>query len=490
MKAYNHKIRPNRCKKEYIENVLYKEFVRVYKILLNRWWKEYYTKGKIVETNDLYKHVDSFLTERFKDVINRQVLGQIKSKITNAKKTFVRVVLNSTLDSKVKKDMCIISKYNLFFQKDDCKIGNADISLESIKLARKIYKMFFGKGPTCKNINMTLQDKVATIEHVDSLTHHSEFKYILKLSAGDRNKRGSFIYIPICKNTYFEKFEGVLSKSCSLNFKKGKLTNITFFKNVVPKEIDKDKREIAISIDIGLNVLFALDNGECYGKHFLRRLKRLDGRLIFLQNMLKDKYGKHTRLSFHAEYDNAVKQIKDYTKNEINRLLNKIISKHNPKKIVVENLDFRNSNIGRKNNRLLHKFGLGYINKKLDELKIDKKIEIKKINPAYTSQTCSSCGYVDKANRKNQNSFVCKCCGLKLNADVNGSRVIKMFEERFSNNSEYKINKGDVLTLVVDNFVNSKVWVDNLRLSNVLIDNKYFSRYHEILRKNIMTLLS
>jgi len=30
------------------------------------------------------------------------------------------------------------------------------------------------------------------------------------------------------------------------------------------------------------------------------------------------------------------------------------------------------------------------------------------VNPAYTSQTCSNCGYVDKKNRKSQAAFIQK----------------------------------------------------------------------------------
>ena len=43
-----------------------------------------------------------------------------------------------------------------------------------------------------------------------------------------------------------------------------------------------------------------------------------------------------------------------------------------------------------------------------------------KINPAYTSQTCSSCGAIDKTNRKGE-SYQCKVCGINIDADYNAS---------------------------------------------------------------------
>jgi len=48
-------------------------------------------------------------------------------------------------------------------------------------------------------------------------------------------------------------------------------------------------------------------------------------------------------------------------------------------------------------------------------------IEVIRTSEEYTSQTCSSCGIVRKANRKHRGLYVCKACGMVLNADVNAS---------------------------------------------------------------------
>lgn len=47
-----------------------------------------------------------------------------------------------------------------------------------------------------------------------------------------------------------------------------------------------------------------------------------------------------------------------------------------------------------------------------------------KVNPAYSSQTCGSCGATDSRSRKNQASFVCTSCGHRDNADRNAAVVI------------------------------------------------------------------
>ncbi|WP_455352332.1 RNA-guided endonuclease InsQ/TnpB family protein [Streptomyces sp. SYSU K217416] len=47
---------------------------------------------------------------------------------------------------------------------------------------------------------------------------------------------------------------------------------------------------------------------------------------------------------------------------------------------------------------------------------------IRKINPAYTSQTCPKCGHVDADSRKSQAEFVCTACAHAEHADIVGAK--------------------------------------------------------------------
>lgn len=53
-----------------------------------------------------------------------------------------------------------------------------------------------------------------------------------------------------------------------------------------------------------------------------------------------------------------------------------------------------------------------------------KTARLIKVNPAYSSQTCASCGTVDSRSRKSQAVFVCTACGHRDNADRNAAVVI------------------------------------------------------------------
>ena len=56
------------------------------------------------------------------------------------------------------------------------------------------------------------------------------------------------------------------------------------------------------------------------------------------------------------------------------------------------------------------------------------------VDPKYTSQTCSECGFLDENNRKSQAEFECISCGHKDHADHNGAvNILARSEPSFVN---------------------------------------------------------
>lgn len=81
------------------------------------------------------------------------------------------------------------------------------------------------------------------------------------------------------------------------------------------------------------------------------------------------------------------------------------------------------------NNRLLRKWSYYELQEMIVYKAERAGIEVRFINPAYTSQKCSRCGYIDKESRKSQSDFTCSRCGHSVNADYNASINISRSEE-------------------------------------------------------------
>ena len=73
-------------------------------------------------------------------------------------------------------------------------------------------------------------------------------------------------------------------------------------------------------------------------------------------------------------------------------------------------------------NRSLRNACMGGIKDKLEyKSKLAYASQLLLVNPAYTSQRCSRCGHTSRRNRESQAVFVCKKCGLTMNADINAA---------------------------------------------------------------------
>ena len=74
-------------------------------------------------------------------------------------------------------------------------------------------------------------------------------------------------------------------------------------------------------------------------------------------------------------------------------------------------------------------------------------INVEFVNEAYTSQTCSGCGLIRKANRVKRGLYRCKNFKLQINADINGAINImrKVAPNRLSSRL-CKWSSGDIIS--------------------------------------------
>ena len=175
-----------------------------------------------------------------------------------------------------------------------------------------------------------------------------------------------------------------------------------------------------LSLDFGVRNLFATNHGDLLGRSFRAKVEPI-ARRAAAEAARMQKAGKKPRDS--ALYGRLVTRLRAMIETEVNRALNHAVALHRPRVLAVEKLDFRGSGLSRRMNRLLTNCGRGAVARKLADLNERYGIEIHEVEPAYTSKTCSGCGYVDARQRSGE-KFHCRHCGRKLHADVNGARNI------------------------------------------------------------------
>jgi len=203
---------------------------------------------------------------------------------------------------------------------------------------------------------------------------------------------------------YYENKKWKLKKAIRLyKDSKGRFFIDAFFERETPEP--KQFGE-AVGIDIGYKKLLALSNGTCLGK----TLEKV-----------------YEKISCKKQNSKAYKRALQERDNIINRELNKL-KLNTVALIVVELL----KNV-KKNKRKEKKISRKFMNKlqrwcyskvldKLQRLCEETGIELRFIDPAYTSQRCSKCGVICKSNRKGE---IYKCaCGNIMDADINAARNI------------------------------------------------------------------
>jgi putative transposase len=75
-------------------------------------------------------------------------------------------------------------------------------------------------------------------------------------------------------------------------------------------------------------------------------------------------------------------------------------------------------------NRVIADAAWGELKQKVKVVAASSGILVHEINPMYTSQECSCCGYVSPANRDKE-KFLCESCGWIADADVEAAAVIR-----------------------------------------------------------------
>lgn len=360
-------------------------------------WYLLWTEGKFNKMSKLIKDIDSPLSERYKQTAQYQVVGAIKSYLTLCKQKYNKIVYRINIDNETKKELYRLNRSNQWSKHP---------------LARKIFKRVLSKNrkPSFRNCNMVLDNKQISIEK----SIDSAFPYWAKISTVHRGKP---VYIPLKDYPYFYKYGGEIKNIIQINKTEEGLT-FSLVKEHEQEDYVPETEQIAL--DFGLDVLFSTDKGDLFGRNLYSELIKFDEQITELARSRQKQGLKPSS----KRYKTLVRRAREKIKNEINRCLNRIVHLYKPKEIVVETINFQGSRLSKRLNRILNNCGRSVIKQKLESLEELYGIVISKINPAYTSQECSSCHNVDKKSRVSRSEYVCTSCGQKLHADINAARNI------------------------------------------------------------------
>ncbi|AZU97764.1 IS607 family transposase ISCARN1 [Thermus phage YS40_Isch] len=470
--TYQYPSYANKGKIQKVEQVI-NEYRKTAKNIAKLQWTYFFKNGSFNKTLSI-KHLNSKLSERYKQNCQRQVVGTLESFIENVKREFEKIVYKSRLDKKTKQVLLSINKQNKWLDNTIEKVywiskeGAVEhlVSEEEKLIAKKIFKHILSKWrkPKFNKIAMNLDSRVVKVEENK---HSKLFNKWLKLSTLEKKNP---IHIPLKNNLYAENQDGKFLNFYQINIRENRL-DIRLIKELNPKEYHPQTEYIAI--DLGLTPLMATNKGDLIGRNFLDFLKHFDEKITKRFSYLQKKKIKPSQ---DKKYRKLVKKLQNFLKNEINRYVNNLVEIYKPETIVVEKLDFRNTELSKRLNRLVNNFGKRIFREKLKRLQEFYKIKIIEVNPAYTSQTCSRCGYVDKRNRKNSQIFKCKACGYKTNAQVNGA--INILGRRSAKDIKLHTPKKAVLKILVKQYLERFKGCRSAPLE-VLKENPYFRDFLE-----------
>lgn len=195
-------------------------------------------------------------------------------------------------------------------------------------------------------------------------------------------------------------------------------------------------RRQPVGIDRGITVFAALSNDACLAplnahRTSLARLARAQRRLA-------------RKVRYSANWHKAKRRvtkilstIADQRRDYLHKQSTTIANSHGL--VVIEDLKVRNMSASARGtveapgrnvrqkaglNRAILDQGWHMFETMLDYKLRDRGGELRKVPAPYTSQTCSACWHVDKANRTSQATFACVACRHSENADTNAAKTI------------------------------------------------------------------
>ena len=280
-------------------------------------------------------------------------------------------------------------------------------------------------------------------QFVPSLKEHCTMRYTLRavslrgnlLTFSTVNKRiRKLIEIPEFFRKKFPKEDGWKFNSACIGIDyKGRIFVTLVFTKEAPEqeELPKDKEElekITKGHDRGAYNPLSDSDGNIYNSKHTSGVKR---RYAYDRKTCQEKGTRSSKRRAKALSGKEARFVKDAN----HCMSKKAVSDESTRVHVLENLSGMDKQKekgkkGKKTRKIISRWSYSQLGFDMRYKAQERGKRVEFIAPEYTSQECSQCGNIDKNARK-KGEYHCKKCGLRMQSDVNASKVIK---KRWINN--------------------------------------------------------
>ncbi len=296
--------------------------------------------------------------------------------------------------------------------------------------------------PELHNVCIQANTNVVVIEPSST----AQFDFWLRISTLEA---GHPVRIPIKLYEHAKETLAQFPKLCrgvTLNRRDGEW----FATFVVERKGPKARSSEVVGVDIGMVSIVSTSHGRRYGQispELRRRVERAN-----VKRRRKQKLNACLKRKSPPTVSLKDDKAEAFARNEIGRALNQMLDElPGGTQVALERLTVKDMRFkSRQMNRALRASQLGYVRDKL-KFKLDERgIRYRSVQPAYSSQQCSQCGFTFSMNRRSQAEFHCLWCGFEANADENAASNLA---ERFSDEELNALPFRDVETSLAIRFM-------------------------------------
>lgn len=438
--GYKYRLYPTKDQQKILNHQMF-IYNQAYNICLNLWHKEN-EKNK-----DLPKELKKYRSAVSYDTVTKRALKLRKLSFSTvvtqqARINFLKAVKRAFTKDMVSKRLKAIETAQT--PKEKAKAYN--LGTPSFKSSRDVFQSFNWNNQGYQLIDDTNNNpRFKTLRLLKTnfkFRYHKELPHGYKLSSITISKDGTGYYASF--GIEFEKQMDLVVSSENLDISKSIGIDLNAYNIAVSNNVGfiAEQNISSVSMDHLIDNGATNTKGLKYKASSLVLFRKQSRRVLKALEKSKTDKTKFKLGSNHQKTQSKINKLTKKISDQKNDLYHKISTALTNKfdLIAVEDLKTKNMSKSSKGNEVVHgkkvkqKSGLNRAILNASFYQFVSMIHYKqtmlndklfvKVNPQYTSQECSECGNIDKANRPKQDRFECTECGFETNPDIQASQTI------------------------------------------------------------------